>query len=171
MHFYCEASIWVGSYCPWCRCSVKISSWWSLQSCWCKKTVSGISHLLDEGQISSSWLLAENCSRSYPWAALVSGQFPIPPLIPAPLLSSPGISHAWPLSPSSCLLAHFWISVAQYLTSAPPNNTSFLHPPSLLLLHTRGFFRLLKARKHQKELPCYKKYTNLRIFLDEKAKC
>jgi hypothetical protein len=33
------------------------------------------------------------------------------------------------------------------------------------------FFRLLKARKHPKNIPCYKRYKNSRIFLDGKAKC
>jgi hypothetical protein len=33
------------------------------------------------------------------------------------------------------------------------------------------FFRLLKARKHPKKFPCYKRYKNSRIFLDEKVKC
>jgi hypothetical protein len=31
--------------------------------------------------------------------------------------------------------------------------------------------RLHVARKHEKKIPCYKRYKNLRIFLDEKAKC
>jgi hypothetical protein len=36
--------------------------------------------------------------------------------------------------------------------------------------HSRVFFRLLKARKHQKEFPCYKRYKNSRKLLDEKTK-
>jgi hypothetical protein len=34
-------------------------------------------------------------------------------------------------------------------------------------------FWLLVAKKHQKinKFPCYKRYKNSRIFLDEKAKC
>jgi hypothetical protein len=36
---------------------------------------------------------------------------------------------------------------------------------------TRVFFRVLKARKHPKKFPCYKRYKNSRFFLDEKAKC
>jgi hypothetical protein len=36
------------------------------------------------------------------------------------------------------------------------------------LLH---FFRLHVAKKHQKQFPCYKRYKNSRIFLDERAKC
>jgi hypothetical protein len=30
--------------------------------------------------------------------------------------------------------------------------------------------RLLKAKKHPKKFPCYKRYKNSRNFLDEKAK-
>jgi hypothetical protein len=33
-----------------------------------------------------------------------------------------------------------------------------------------SFFRLHVARKHPKKFPCYKRYKNSRIFLDEKAK-
>jgi hypothetical protein len=33
-----------------------------------------------------------------------------------------------------------------------------------------GFFRLHATRKHQKILPCYKRYKISRILLDEKAK-
>jgi hypothetical protein len=33
-----------------------------------------------------------------------------------------------------------------------------------------SFLRLHVARKHQKQFPCYKRYQNSRIFLDEKAK-
>jgi hypothetical protein len=32
------------------------------------------------------------------------------------------------------------------------------------------FFRLLKAKKHPRKFPCYKRYKNSRNFLDEKAK-
>jgi hypothetical protein len=39
------------------------------------------------------------------------------------------------------------------------------------LLESGFFFRLHAARKHQKKFPCYKRYKNSRIFLDEKAKC
>jgi hypothetical protein len=35
----------------------------------------------------------------------------------------------------------------------------------------QGFFRLIEVRKHPKKFPSYKRYKNLRIFLDEKAKC
>jgi hypothetical protein len=34
-----------------------------------------------------------------------------------------------------------------------------------------SFFRLHVARKHPNFFPCYKRYKNSRIFLDEKAKC
>jgi hypothetical protein len=35
----------------------------------------------------------------------------------------------------------------------------------------QGYFRLHVARKHPKKFPCYKRYKNSRIFLDEEAKC
>jgi hypothetical protein len=35
----------------------------------------------------------------------------------------------------------------------------------------RFFFRLHTTKKHPKKFPCYKRYKNSRIFLNEKAKC
>jgi hypothetical protein len=47
---------------------------------------------------------------------------------------------------------------------------SFRNPFILLGDKQGSFFRLHVARKHQKNISCYKRYKNSRIFLDEKAK-